>query len=905
MDIYSYLGNADIGVVNQLYEQYKKNPESVEPEWQIFFSGFDFSKEKYSKPDESPLVFQKEMNVLNLIGAYRQRGHLFAKTNPVRSRRKLEEPLDLKNYDLSEGDLDTMFHAGTCIDCKPRTLREIVGDMEQTYCQAIGIEYKFMRAPGTVEWLRKRMEDCYNTPKFSVEQKKRLLKKVTEAVVFEDFLHTKFVGQKRFSLEGGETIIPALDTLVEKGAQLGIAEFVIGMAHRGRLNTLTNVLGKDYGDIFTEFQGKKIDEASFEGDVKYHLGYSSDRVTDSGKIVHFSLTPNPSHLEAVNPVVEGIVRSKIDLRYGGDYSKICPILIHGDAAMAGQGINYEVLQMSLLEAYKTGGTVHVILNNQIGFTTNYLDGRSSTYCTDLAKTTLSPVFHINGDDVEAVAYVIQLALDFRNEFHRDVFIDIVGYRKRGHNESDEPRFTQPALYKIIENHPNPKDIYSNKLIEEGSIPLEFPKQYEMEFKSILEKRLEESKNRSTVTITSFLEGQWTGMRLATEKDFHKSPKTGVDQKLLVKVADKLTEVPADVIFFSKNKKLFEDRSEMIHTTNKIDWAMAELLAFGTLVEEGTPIRFSGQDVKRGTFSQRHAVITLPETDVEYFPLQNISANQASCNIYNSLLSEFGVLGFEYGYAMASPRVLSLWEAQFGDFVNGAQIIVDQFLCCSETKWQRMVGLVLLLPHGLEGQGPEHSSGRPERFLQLCADNNMQIANCTTPANYFHLLRRQVARPFRKPLIVFTPKSLLRHPECTSPLEDFVKGTCFYEIYDDSYVDPRSVKRILICTGKIYFDLLKRQQEEKRTDVAIVRLEQLYPFPKVQLQKIVTRYKSVKQWFWVQEEPENQGVWSFMLRKSHLKALECIARKESSTPGTGFPSIYRKEQQELVDKAFQG
>ncbi len=913
MDSYSFLSNADLGAYDDLYQQFQQDPNSVSPDWRKFFEGFEFARTDYDAPADgaggavAPEKFQKEIAVSNLIGAYRQRGHLFAKTNPVRPRRKHESPILLENFGLGESDLDTTFQAGARIGLGPATLRDIVAHLEQTYCGSIGVEYKFVRTPEVIEWLESRMESCRNNPDINPEERNHILRKIHEAVAFENFLHTKFVGQKRFSLEGCEAIIPALDTIVEHGSEHGIKEFVIGMAHRGRLNVLANILGKTYDDIFTEFEGKAFGIDGFAGDVKYHMGFSSDKKTRNGENVHLSLTPNPSHLEAVNPVVEGIVRSKIDHRYGGDEKQIVPILIHGDASIAGQGIVYEVLQMSQLAGYRTGGTVHVVLNNQVGFTTDYIEGRSSTYCTDVAKTTLSPVFHVNADDIEAVVYVTQLALEFRQRFHRDVFVDILGYRKHGHNESDEPRFTQPTLYKLIAKHPNPLQVYSNKLIETGKMEEAEIRKMEQEFKTFLTDRFEESKQRESAKVMSFLEGEWSGIRRALNEDFDYSPETGVEDARFRDLARRMTQLPEDMQFFPKIRKLYEDRWKMVGDTDRLDWGMAENMAYATMLDEGRAVRLSGQDVGRGTFAHRHAVVT-SEDNVKYVPLNHLNDHQERFSVYNSLLSEYGVLGFEFGYSYAAPTGLCIWEAQFGDFANGAQIIIDQFISCSETKWQRMNGLVMLLPHGYMGQGPEHSSARVERYMELCADNNMQVANCTTPANLFHILRRQMVRDFRKPLVVFSPKDLLRHPQCVSSVAEFTEGTRFREVIDDAGVDASQVRRVLFCTGKIYYELLARQQEQQHLNTAIVRLEQLYPVPEVQLREVVRRYSNAEQWVWVQEEPENMGPLSFIARQFGKRQLtpaplRLIARRESSTPATGFAKIHAIEQKELIDKAF--
>jgi 2-oxoglutarate dehydrogenase E1 component len=903
----SYLGNAEIVAVESLYQQYLTDKTSVDISWQRFFEGFDFARKNFEDTGEIPSQVRKEFNVINLINGYRTRGHLFTQTNPVRERRKYLPTLDIENFGLEQADLNTVFQAGTQIGIGPAKLSDIIAHLKQTYCRSIGAEYMYIRNPEIIKWLQEKMEGTRNTPSFSIEEKKDILTKLNQAVVFENFLHTKFVGQKRFSLEGSETLIPALDTLMEHGADLGISEYVMGMAHRGRLNVLANILNKTYEDIFTEFEGALTEDAAYDGDVKYHMGYSSDQVSNSGKPVHISLTPNPSHLEAVDPVVEGIVRAKIDQKYDGDLKRICPILLHGDAAIAGQGIVYEVIQMSLLDGYKTGGTVHIVTNNQVGFTTNYLDARSSTYCTDVAKVVLSPVFHVNGDDVEAVAFVSKLAIEFRQTFGRDVFIDLLGYRKYGHNEGDEPRFTQPLLYKAIAKHPNPREIYVKQLTEQGAIEAEMAKAMEKAFKDELQDKLNMAKQTNKAKITSFLDGVWKGMRMATAEDFEKSPVTAVEKTLFVDLAKKTTQLPADKKFFNKIENIFKDRQSMIEK-DAYDWAMGELMAYATLMNEGHFIRFSGQDVERGTFSHRHAVVKVEDSEEEYLPLNNIGAPKR-LDIYNSHLSEYGVLGFEYGYAMAAPGALTIWEAQFGDFNNGAQIIFDQFLSSAEYKWRRMNGLVMLFPHGYEGQGPEHSSARIERFLQLCAENNIQIVNTTTPAQQFHVLRRQLKRDFRKPLVCFTPKKLLRYPACVSKLTDFTEGG-FMEVLGDESVKAASVKRVVFCSGKIYYDLDEQRTKTGRTDTAIVRLEQLYPFPAAQINALLKKYSKATEFIWAQEEPENMGPWTFVDRRfrdlngrNNGIQLTYAGREEAASPATGFAKMHNREQQEILESVM--
>ena len=908
MNKLSYLSNANSAYIDSLYHSYKEDPDSIDFGWQKFFEGFDFGRgsEAGVVSAETPDHFLKEIKVLNLINGYRQRGHLFTKTNPVRERRAYFPGKELITFGLDDSDLETVFNAGVEVGIGPAKLKDILALVEQTYCQSIGVEYKYVRNPEKLKWFELRMESERNTPNFGIETKKRILAKLNEAVVFENFLGTKFLGQKRFSLEGAEAVIPALDSVIQKGAELGIEEFVIGMAHRGRLNVLANIMHKTYKDIFSEFEGKGFDvNTPFGGDVKYHMGYSTDVKTDSGKNVHLSLCPNPSHLETVDSVVQGMVRSKIDFKYEGDYDRIAPILIHGDASLAGQGITYEVLQMAKLDGYKTGGSIHLVINNQVGFTTNYKDARSSTYCTDLAKVTLSPVFHVNGDDVEAIVYAINMAVEYRQKYHNDVFIDILCYRRYGHNEADEPKFTQPLLYKAIETHANPREIYNQKLLEQGTVDANLAKEMEKDFRALLQERLNEAKEDQTYSaVHQIFGGSWKGLKLAKPGAISIPVNTKVSSKVMLTLAKAISTLPANKKFFKKIEKLFDERRKM-SDTKVFDWAMGELLAYGTLLQEGFRIRISGQDVERGTFSHRHAVLTLEDSEEEYIPLAQLNNDSAKFEIYNSHLSEYGVLGFEYGYALANPMALTIWEAQFGDFVNGAQIIIDQFITSAETKWQRSNGLVMLLPHGFEGQGPEHSSGRIERFMEACADDNIQVVNCTTPANFFHVLRRQLKRNFRKPLVVFTPKSLLRSAQCVSKLEEFTEGK-FNEVIDDQFVKAADVKRVLFCSGKIYYDLLEKQQTDKRKDVAVVRLEQLYPMPYDQLEAIQSKYKNATEFVWVQEEPENMGAWPYISRKFRNSSLnfELISRQESSSTATGYAKQHIAQQLYIVACAFE-
>lgn len=911
MDKFSYLSNGHIAAIDDMYQKYTQSPDQIEADWQKFFEGFEFARKQYETlpaiaGNQSVLIpekVRKEFAVLNLINLYRSAGHLFTQTNPVRKRREYKPTLDeIDQIGLFEADMDEVFEAGNEIGLGPAKLRDIIAFLKETYCRTIGVEYKYIRNANVSNWLQNKMENCKNQPNLSVVEKKTLLDKITKAVIFENFLHTKFVGQKRFSLEGAEATIPAMDAIIEKGAHLGIEEFVIGMAHRGRLNVLANIMGKTYEDIFNEFEGKEYDLALFDGDVKYHLGYSSNVITKEGKKVHLSLTPNPSHLETVASVVQGISRAKIDNNYNGDNSKLAPIVIHGDAAVAGQGIVYELIQMSKLDGYTTGGTIHLVINNQIGFTTNYLDARSSTYCTDIAKVVLSPVFHVNGDDVEGLVYVIKLAMEFRQLFKRDVFIDLLCYRKYGHNEGDEPRFTQPLLYKAIEKHPNPREIYLKKLIQENVVTETEAKEIDKEFKKTLQERLDYAKQIRKTKIMSFLEGVWKGIRETEDKDFDYSIDTFVNKKELSAIAKKVAKLPSDKKFFVKIEKLFKEREKMAEEGN-FDWAMGETLAYATLLLEGHPVRISGQDVERGTFSHRHAVVKVDESEEEYVPLNNIGEGQAPLRIYNSLLSEYAVLGFDYGYAMASPNSLTIWEAQFGDFNNGAQIIIDQYLSSAEDKWRRMNGICLFLPHGYEGQGSEHSSARIERFLVLCAENNMYVTNITTPANFFHALRRQLKNSFRKPLIVFTPKSLLRHQKCVSSIDEFTKGG-FKEVYDDFKCDKKSVERIIFCSGKLYYELDEHRDKNNISNTAIIRIEQLYPFPLKQIKDLLNSYKKANKYLWVQEEPENMGPWPYMLRTFKEVSLNVVARHESASPATGSPKMHAKQQEEIIKKAFE-
>lgn len=903
MDKFSFISNAEPSAIEHLYKQYLQNPSAVDATWRDFFAGFDFAVRNFNQTEKIPENFSKEMKVLALINAYRDRGHLFTRTNPVRERRKYTPTLDIENFGLTKEDLSTYFQAGEEIGIGRATLAQIIDRLKEIYCQSVGIDVDYIRKPEVVKWLRHHIE---RTPRktFSKEEKKHILARLNQATVFEQFLHKKYVGQKRFSLEGAESLIPALDYLIEQAAKGGVEEFVVGMAHRGRLNVLANIFGKTYEDIFNEFEGKEYDDREgFDGDVKYHLGFSCEKISDRNKKIRMTLVPNPSHLEAVDPVVLGLVRARIDHALKEE-KKILPILIHGDAAIAGQGVVYEVIQMSKLRGYKVGGTLHIVINNQVGFTTNYLDGRSSTYCTDVAKVTASPVFHVNADDVEAVLYAFDLAFRFRQEFGQDVFIDLLGYRRYGHNEGDEPRFTQPVLYKLIAQHPPQRQIYMQSLVKDNVITPEEAALLEAEYQQMLQERLEEAKQIPKTKITSFLEQDWKHIKDSTPEDILRPVNTGVDKKILKTLAEKIYTLPREKKFFSKVQRLMEERKKMVTDTEIIDWGTAETLAYATLLNEGYPVRISGQDVERGTFAHRHAVLKIEDSEQEYIPLQHIGPHQGSFYIYNSLLSEYAVMGFEYGYAFGTPDGLTIWEAQFGDFYNGAQIIVDQFISSAEDKWNVKNGLVLFLPHGFEGQGAEHSSARMERFLLLCAENNMIVVNPTTPANFFHLLRRHLIWPYRKPTIVFTPKSLLRHPLCVSPLNDFSEGRFQTVIIEDKEVQSEKIQWLILCTGKIYYELIQQREKYGVQDMVIIRIEQLYPFPKREVEAVFHKYSSARYKYWIQEEPANMGAWGYINRMLGSGILQLISLPESASPSTGSHHLHEKRMQKIFDTIFK-
>lgn len=918
MKDFSYITNSHPAFIENLYQDFVKNPDSVDPEFRKFFEGFDFAVAEGKASangngaangvaaeavSASGIDWKKEVSAYRLILGYRNKGHLIAKTNPIRARKDRGANLDLSFFGFTDADLDKSFQAGNLIGLGTTTLRNILTHLQQTYAAHVGLEFKYISDQKKVDWLTNEMERNFAKP-LGLPQKRRILEKLNQGVMFEEFLHKKYVGQKRFSLEGGETTIAALDAIINTSANEGVQEVVIGMAHRGRLNVLANVMGKTYEQIFSEFEGSaRMDQTMGSGDVKYHLGYGSELNTPDGKTIHLKLMPNPSHLEAVDPVVVGFARAKADVLYQSDYDKILPILIHGDASIAGQGIVYEVAQMSDLKGYYTGGTLHFVINNQIGFTTDFDDARSSDYCTSLAAMIQAPVFHVNGDDAEAVVKCVEIATRYRQEFNEDFFIDMVCYRKHGHNEGDDPKFTQPGLYALIEKHANPREVYTNYLLENGEADAkELAKEMEKKFWSDLQDRLDEVKQHPLPYHYQQPEISWKSLRKATSEDFDQSPATGIKEADFKKIFDALMAWPADFKPLKKVEKILQDKIKLFTEEQKIDWATAELLAYGSLLLEGNDVRMSGQDVCRGTFSHRHAVLRDENNDKAYSRLSNIPGATGQFRIYNSLLSEYAVLGFEYGYALANPNSLVLWEAQFGDFSNGAQTMIDQFISAGEQKWSRMSGVGMLLPHGYEGQGPEHSSARLERFLQMCAELNMVVTNITSASNFFHALRRQLAWPFRKPWINMAPKANLRHPGTYSKTEEFLSGS-FKEVIDDSFVpNAAEVKKVLFCSGKIYFDLADRQQKENRTDTAIIRVEQLYPLPQKQLEALAAKYSNAT-WFWVQEEPMNMGAASFL--KMNLLSINygVISRQPSAATATGYAKVHAQEQTEIIDTAF--
>ncbi|MDO9180913.1 MAG: 2-oxoglutarate dehydrogenase E1 component [Bacteriovorax sp.] len=897
---FTHLSSSDITFIDSLYETYQKTPEALDESWQRFFQGFEFSAGDSAGgiSDES---FRKEINVFRLIQSFRTRGHLLADTNPIRPRKDRQARISLEEYGLSEADRTTVFQCGKFVGLGPASLQDILDLMKKIYCAKIGFQYMHSNNTDIRRWMREKIESTAKNIDLSLEKKKRILQKLNEANVFENFLQTKYVGQKRFSLEGGETTIPALDAIINKGAELGAHEFIIGMAHRGRLNILANTVGKTYEYIFSEFEGGSIEEQQgHSGDVKYHMGFTTVQKTINNQEVYVKLLPNPSHLETVAPVAIGYCRALEDNHYNGDQSKVIPIIIHGDASVAGQGVVYEALQMSKLKGYAVGGSIHFVINNQIGFTTDFEDGRSSQYCVSIAKAVEAPIIQVNGDDPEAVVYAVELAVEFRQKFKEDIFIDMVCYRKYGHNEGDEPRYTQPHLYDLITKHKNPRELYLDSLLTSGKIESQLATEMIEAYKQLLSDRFNNVRQKEIPTKVKGPHKDWDGLGFSKADSFDESPVTAVKKEALDRVVKAINKVPAGMQLMKKTQKVLDDRDQA-YATDKLDWASAELLAYGSLLDEGHPLRFTGQDVIRGTFSHRHAKVFDETTNEAYCGLEFISEKQGKVSLYNSLLSEYAVLGFEFGYSWATPNTLTIWEAQFGDFSNGAQIVIDQYITSGEVKWQRMSGLLMLLPHGHEGAGPEHSSARPERFLQMAADNNIVIANCSTPASMFHFIRRQLAWSFRKPAMVMTPKSLLRDPRCTSTRADFTSGK-FEEVIDDKSTG-KGVTRVIFCTGKIYYELNDKKIADKREDVAIVRLEQLHPLPILQINKILSKYKGAEN-IWLQEEPMNMGYWTYLLRFMDIfGTFKLISRKASASPATGFSNVHKKEQAEIITKAF--
>jgi 2-oxoglutarate dehydrogenase E1 component len=921
MKDFQYITNAHPSYIENLYNDFVANPESVDADMKKFFEGFDFAVGNgmvangkaateangvtavSSASTISVGNLDKEFAVYQLIQSYRKKGHLIANTNPLKKRKDRHAGLELSNFNLTDADLNTEFDAGKFLNLGKASLQNIVSHLQKSYTHHVGVEYSALNDIKKIQWLANEMEVGFHKP-LSIEQKKRILQKLNEGVMFEKFLHTKYIGQKRFSLEGGESTIAGLDAIINTGAENDVQEVVIGMAHRGRLNVLANVMGKTYEQIFTEFEGTATPDTTMgSGDVKYHLGFSTQTDTTSGKKINLKLCPNPSHLETVDPVVMGFTRSKADVLYNSDFDKILPILIHGDSSVAGQGVVYEVLQMSDLKGYYVGGTIHYVINNQIGFTTDFDDARSADYCTSVAAMVQAPVLHVNGDDPEAVVKVCEIATKYRQEFNSDIFIDMVCFRRHGHNEGDEPKFTQPALYSLIDKHMNAREVYTQYLMENGEPDAKvLAKEMEQKFLADLQERLDEVKQNPLPYSYQKPEEWWQQLRRATADDFKTSPVTAISTEQVKILFDGLMKWPENFKPLKKVEKLLADKIKLFTDNQKIDWATAELMAYGSLLMDGKDVRMSGQDVKRGTFSHRHAVIYDENTNEGHNRLNHFTETQSPFRIYNSLLSEYAVLGFEYGYSMANPNALVLWEAQFGDFVNGCQIIIDQFIAAAETKWQRMNGVTLLLPHGYEGQGPEHSSARMERFLQQCAELNMVITNITTAANFFHMLRRQMAWPFRKPLVNFSPKANLRLPATYSDVSAFTEGG-FTEVYDDATnKDASIIKKVLMCSGKIYFDLLERKEKEGRDDVAIIRLEQLYPLPQNKLDELYAKYSKAI-WHWVQEEPQNMGAASYLRMNLESINFHIISRKASASTASGYSKIHAKEQAAIVDTAF--
>ncbi len=937
----SFLGGADPAVIEQLHAQYLRDPASVDPSWRRLFQGegtgtISRPAERQAENDsalglpeprppaappaesgdtDGPVQAETidSIRALMMIRAYRVRGHLIASLDPLGLEGERHHPeLDPKSYGFSETDYDRPIYVDGVLGLKHATLREVLAILKQTYCARIGVEFMHIQYPDRKAWVQRMMEGERNRQSLSRGEKTEILRHLHEAEGFERFLDVKYAGAKRFSLEGSESVIPALEAVIAQAARQGVDEIVIGMAHRGRLNVLTSIMGKSYAAVFSEFQGGVTGAGDVQGsgDVKYHLGASADRVLEDGHSLHISLTPNPSHLEAVNPVVLGKVRAKQAMRGDKARERVMGLLIHGDAALAGQGTCSEVFELSQLRGYRTGGTVHIVINNQIGFTTSPAQARTSPYPSEVAKIIQAPIFHVNGDDPEAVVRVCQIAADYRQHFKADVVVDIFCYRRHGHNEGDEPAFTQPAMYRAIGERRTTRQIYTERLVAEGVLTVDGAEAMMETFRAKLETELEASKSYRP-NKADWLEGDWADIEAAPRDE--RPGDTAVAPEILAEVGRAITRVPADFAAHPRIRRQLEQKRQALDAGGPIDWATAEALAFGSLLLEGKPIRLSGQDCSRGTFSQRHAGLIDQENEGRYIPLNNIRPDQARIKLADSLLSEAGVLGFEYGHSIADPNALAIWEAQFGDFANGAQVIIDQFVAAGEAKWLRMSGLVMLLPHGFEGQGPEHSSARLERYLQLYADGNIQVVNCSTPASYFHVLRRQLRRSFRKPLIVMSPKSLLRHKRCVSPLEEMSGGTRFHRVIGeaDPAITPERARRVVFCSGKVYYDLLAAREERGIDDVALLRLEQIAPFPSRSLMVEVAKYGEAEV-VWCQEEPENMGAWTFVVPRIEQVLTELdgaarrpryVGRAAAASPATGFLVLHQREQRALIDDAL--
>jgi 2-oxoglutarate dehydrogenase E1 component len=926
---FSYLQVGNVEYIDALYEQYLSDPNSVEESWRYLFEGMelgaDFARKEAAPlapaatPAASPAVtsgidWARELKVVELIETYRAYGGWLADINPLEAAPSSHPELDLSRFGLSNADLSQTYQAGKLLGLGQAKLSDIWAFLKETYCRTLATETAHITRREMRDWVRTRVEGTRGRETFDASTKRKMLERVSQADRFEYFLHTRYVAQKRFSLEGGEATITGLDRIIETGAELGATEFVMGMAHRGRLNVLTQVFGKKHESVFVEFEGNyKVDPEDGEGDVKYHKGYLTDLTLPSGKKVRMTLASNPSHLEFVNAVVEGMARARQNQVGDSDGSRVVPILIHGDAAFAGQGVCYETLNMSLLEGYGTGGTLHIVINNQVGFTTDPKDARSTQYATDMAKMMDAPIFHVNGNDVEAVAFASRLAIEYRQKFKRDVFIDLICYRKHGHNEGDEPAFTQPLTYKKIKTLPTVREIYARKLASEGTVTAEESEKIAAAIMDKLDAAQQIAKKGGLKPKNSDLEESWKNLKRASTEDFFRPVRTQLDAKTLVSIAEKINSMPAGFQVHPKLARFFEARLKAVRDGKGIDWGSGEALAYASLMAEGHSVRLSGQDVERGTFSHRQSVLHDFETGQLYRPFDATAQKGAKYLVHNSFLSETGVMGFEYGYSIVAPESLVIWEGQFGDFANGAQVIIDQFLASGETKWQRMSGLVLLLPHGYEGQGPEHSSARLERFLQLAGQGNMIVGNFSTPAQIFHALRRQVKRDFRKPLVVMSPKSLLRLPAAVSELSEFTERG-FQEVLDDTTAPKTEVKRVLLCSGKVYYDLAAERERSGRKDVAIVRVEQLYPWPADMLAKILGAYSNAREYLWVQEEPRNMGAWTFVFgtwagaldnfsEKVGGKSIRYAGRPTSASPAVGSPKWSEQQQKDLVAAAF--